>query len=53
MIYPIKAIRAIPLKLAQGLADVAVNSRQWALVYVIVLFYGLPALFAFADRLFG
>jgi sodium-dependent phosphate cotransporter len=53
MIYPIKAIRAIPLKLAQGLADIAVNSRQWALVYVLVLFYGLPALFAFADQLFG
>jgi sodium-dependent phosphate cotransporter len=52
MIYPIKAIRAVPLKLAQGLADIAVNSRQWALVYVIVLFYGLPALFAFANRLF-
>ncbi|MEX2300056.1 MAG: Na/Pi symporter [Bryobacterales bacterium] len=53
MIYPVKAVRAIPLKLAQGLADIAVNSRQWALLYVIVLFYGLPALFAFADRLFG
>ncbi len=52
MIYPVKAIRAIPLKLAQGLADIAVHSRQWALIYVIVLFYGLPALFAFANRLF-
>jgi sodium-dependent phosphate cotransporter len=52
MIYPVKAIRRIPLRLAQGLADIAVNSRQWALLYVFVLFYGLPALFAFADRLF-
>jgi sodium-dependent phosphate cotransporter len=52
MIYPVKAIRRIPLRLAQGLADIAVNSRQWALLYVLVLFYGLPAFFAFADRLF-
>jgi sodium-dependent phosphate cotransporter len=52
MIYPVKAIRAIPLKLAQGLADIAVNSRQWALLYVLILFYGLPAFFAFAERLF-
>lgn len=52
MIYPVKAIRAIPLRLAQGLADIAVHSRQWALLYVLILFYGLPALFAFTDRLF-
>jgi sodium-dependent phosphate cotransporter len=53
MIYPVKAIRAIPLKLAQGLADIAVNSRKWALLYVVLLFYGLPALFALVNRLFG
>jgi sodium-dependent phosphate cotransporter len=52
MIYPVQAIRAVPLRLAQGLADIAVHSRQWALLYVLILFYGLPALFAFADRLF-
>jgi sodium-dependent phosphate cotransporter len=52
MVYPVKAIRQVPLKMAQRLADVAANSRQWALAYVIILFYGLPALFAFAARLF-
>ncbi len=52
MIYPLRAIRAIPLRLAQGLADIAVNSRQWALLYVLILFYGIPAIFAFAERLF-
>jgi sodium-dependent phosphate cotransporter len=51
MIYPVKAIRRIPLKMAQGLADIAANSRQWALLYVIILFYAVPALFAFAERL--
>jgi sodium-dependent phosphate cotransporter len=52
LIYPVERVRRIPLRLAQGLADLAVNSRQWALLYVVVLFYGLPALFAFAGRLF-
>lgn len=52
LIYPVEAIRRIPMNAAQRLADLAVKSRQWALVYVIALFYVLPAAFAFADRLF-
>ena len=50
MIYPIAAIRAIPLRLAEWFADIASRSRRWAIVYVLVLFYGLPALFAFLSR---
>jgi sodium-dependent phosphate cotransporter len=52
LIYPITAIRNLPLAGAERLAGVAVNSRHWALVYVLILFYGLPALFAFLDRWF-
>ncbi len=50
MIYPVKAIRRIPLAGAQHLANLAVRSRRWALVYVVFVFYGLPALFALLDR---
>jgi len=50
MIYPIPAIRAIPLRLAETFAGFASESRRWAIVYVLVLFYGLPALFAFLSR---
>ena len=50
MIYPIAAIRNIPLAGARWFAELAVKSRKWALVYVLLLFYGLPAFFAFLDR---
>jgi solute carrier family 34 (sodium-dependent phosphate cotransporter) len=53
IIYPTPAMRQIPLRAARWLAGVAVRSKRWALIYVIVLFYALPALFAFVNTLFG
>lgn len=53
LVYPVGRIRRVPLVAAQWLADTAVRSRRYALLYVIVLFYGLPALFAVLGRLFG
>lgn len=50
LVYPVKRIRKIPLAAARWLANAAVNNRRWALIYVLVLFYGLPALFAVLDR---
>ena len=50
MIYPTPAIRAIPLRLAERLAGVAVRSKSMAITYVVVMFYGIPALFAFLTR---
>ncbi len=50
MIYPIASVRNIPMAGARWFADFAVRSRKWALVYVLVLFYGLPACFAFLNR---
>jgi len=46
LIYPAKPMRRIPLLAAQRLADVATKSRRWALLYVAVLFYGVPSIFA-------
>ena len=51
-ILPFPRIRDIPLVLARRLALVAVESRKWAVVYVMLLFYGVPALLAFLNRVF-
>jgi sodium-dependent phosphate cotransporter len=51
LIFPIEAIRRIPLGAARWLANTAVQSRQWALLYVALLFYGLPAVFAALNAL--
>ncbi|MEZ4219692.1 MAG: Na/Pi symporter [Polyangiaceae bacterium] len=50
MVYPLPFTRNIPLRLAEWLAGVAVRSRKAALAYVVVLFYGLPALLVFVFR---
>lgn len=46
------AIRRIPLRMAGSLAEAAVRSRRIALLYVILLFYGLPAALVFVHGLF-
>ncbi len=51
LIFPWHRIRNIPLAAARRLATVAVRSRRWALLYVTLLFYGIPALFALLNRL--
>jgi sodium-dependent phosphate cotransporter len=50
LIYPVPRVREIPLSLARGLARLAVRSKLLAIAYVVVLFYGLPALFAFLNH---
>lgn len=50
LIYPLPAIRKIPLVAARRFAELAVRSRRWAILYVVFLFYGLPAAFAFLNR---
>jgi len=50
LIYPIKRIREIPLNAARRLARMAIKSKPLAIAYVLLLFYGLPALFALLNR---
>ena len=50
LVYPIPAIREIPLTAARKLADVASRSRVAAILYVVTLFYLLPAVFALLSR---
>ena len=49
--YPFEPIRRIPMRLAAGLADVAVRSKVVAISYVICLFYAVPVLFAILNEL--
>ena len=51
LIYPVEKIRNIPLDAARWIADKAVESRKFAVVFVFCFFYGLPAFFALLDRL--
>ncbi|MGD2136429.1 MAG: hypothetical protein PVF27_09725, partial [Gemmatimonadales bacterium] len=53
LVYPIRRVREIPLAGARWLANTAVQSRTLALLYVVVLFYGVPALFAVLNHAFG
>jgi hypothetical protein len=50
MIYPVPAIRAIPLRLAESLAEIATRSKGVAIGYTVAMFYGIPALFALFTR---
>lgn len=42
VIWPIRRIRRIPLRLAQGFASVAAANRWVPIVYIVVCFYGIP-----------
>ena len=43
LIYPVKAIRRVPLSAARGLTALAVRSRRLTVLWIALLFYGLPA----------
>ena len=52
LIFPVRAVRQLPLVAARALAQTAVNSRKVALIYVVALFYGLPVALIALSRLF-
>ena len=51
MIYPLKVTRSVPLRLARHLTTLALRSRKLTLFWVAALFYGVPALLLFVNRL--
>lgn len=51
MIYPMVATRQLPLRAANWLANVAVKSRKTAILYVLGLFYGVPAALIAVSKL--
>jgi sodium-dependent phosphate cotransporter len=52
LIYPLQATRNIPLRGARYLTSLAIRSRKLTLLWVAALFYGVPALLLFAERVF-
>ncbi len=42
LVYPIAAIRRIPIRLSHVLAEFTHGSRTWAIIYLIAVFYALP-----------
>lgn len=44
LLYVIPIARDVPIRAAESLANVAVERRQWAVGYVIILFIVIPAL---------
>jgi Na+/phosphate symporter len=50
LILPVSFMRDIPLSAARALANVATRSRRWAVIYVIILFYLIPAALVVISR---
>tara|TARA_B100001123_G_scaffold163074_1_gene187911 strand:- start:22550 stop:23707 length:1158 start_codon:yes stop_codon:yes gene_type:complete len=50
MIYPVAAVRNIPLNLSRQMTKLALRSRKLTLVWVALLFYGLPTLGVVISR---
>ena len=44
LIYPVPALRRVPLRLARGLANRAVKTRLYVLLYIFGVFVALPVL---------
>ena len=51
LIYPILAVRNIPLNISRRVTRLAVRSRRLTLACVALLFYGLPALAVLVSRI--
>ncbi|MFC1451798.1 Na/Pi symporter [Verrucomicrobiota bacterium] len=45
--YP---LRALPIWAARKLADLAADSKRWAILFVFIIFFGLPMLIIFLSR---
>lgn len=43
-VWPIRAIRNIPMRLARGLSEIATAHRWLAIAYVLMVFYAIPAI---------
>ena len=50
LVYPVVAIRQVPLRLAVTLTRVALRSKKMMLVWIVALFYGIPAIVLLISR---
>ena len=49
IIYPIPAIRNIPIKAAESLAEIAVKSKRVVVIYLLGVFFVVPGLLVFVT----
>jgi sodium-dependent phosphate cotransporter len=52
LIYPLPPLRRIPIRLAQGMADLAAESKIYALAFVVGTFFVVPGVLIALARLF-
>ena len=50
LVFPVKIIRMVPIRLAYKLADLTARSRGLAGVYIVLVFYIIPGLVIFFWR---
>ena len=50
LLYPVQAVRNVPLRLARWLTTLALRSRKLTVLWIALLFYGLPALCVVISR---
>ena len=50
LVYPVAAIRQVPLRLALALTRVALRSKKLVAVWIVGVFYGLPAAILLIGR---
>ncbi len=50
VIYPIKSIRHIPIRLAQGLARKTADRKYFAFLYMVGVFFIMPLVFVLIDK---
>lgn len=53
VIYPIRRIREVPIKLSKGLGELAFNKRRWAIFYVIGVFFIIPVILITVSNFFS
>jgi sodium-dependent phosphate cotransporter len=53
LIYPVRAVRRVPITAARLLAIRTVHNKIWAVYYMIGLFFVLPLLFVMVERWLG
>lgn len=51
LIYPIAAVRRIPLRMATALAAATAEKKYYAILYMIGIFFVMPLLFVLIDKL--
>jgi len=52
VVFPTRTIRMIPINLAKSLGDLAYNKRRYAFIYVLSVFFLVPALLIFISKCF-